>query len=338
MKILILAILLVSSLQAFAGSENKAPGNDGGGGGVLKREGIYLTFGSAGLKVKVGAPQGLESIPNLNLLRDVLLATQRGIPDFYLGQLLDAILPSEKRRYFAINKNQLEDGTYKKLIEEYASLLKNQVDPNNLDLAAITIKEDTFLLPPFFQLKPAEQAAILFHESLWIVKPEIQYDELVYAEMVMQRHIEKNGTKSVYSEEFVDMISRLFDNRTIGFVAAIFEDIKAGLFKKQQMQLRVDPQTKKSYYILPEGLKIPLIQRAENTPIGYKAELSMLLYKATKNYPEFKYLKYLFKNRDYILGGLMGYVPVNPNDLGLGNWSLKPSANEYHATHGMDLK
>ncbi len=284
-------------MSAGASAEITLRGQDGGGGGVIRRDGMYLTFGSA--KVQVGPPQGLTQIPNLDLLISVLEVNQNGIPDSDMATLMQAVLPSPTRRYFKVEPNQLNSETYKRLIEEYAKLLKNQVDPNNLSLAAITIQEDTFLLPPFFSLKSAEQAAILFHESLWLVKPDIKYDELVSAEIVMQAHIERNGVQPAYNSELVAILSGLVNKPQYALYAAIKEDIQAGVFEKYQLPLGVP------YMAAGYSKKKPLHYSKQHYslkdlfPKGvYKnqKELFMDVTRAIKKYPEFKFLKVMYDN------------------------------------------
>jgi hypothetical protein len=313
MKKLILTIMMLASIQTYAGQ-------DGGGGGVIKRDGMYLTFGSA--KVKVGY-LGMQQVPGLDLLISVLEANHRGIPAEFQGLLLNAVLPSNERRYFKIDQSQLNIATYTKLIAEYSKLLKNQIDPNALDLAAITIQNDTFLLPPFFQLKPAEQAAILFHESIWIIKPDIQYDELVSAEVTMQNHIEQFGTNSVYDLELLLVIGQIFNSPSVVFAAALNEDIKAGLFKVEVPQpITPEPPKKKKKSKAPVETPVPqynyitweqllpnshtLFTDRINTGVG---ALVSDLNDAMKKYPQFTFLKALYKVRNSVVSLNLYSVP-----------------------------
>jgi hypothetical protein len=299
MKKLILTIMMLASIQTYAGQ-------DGGGGGVIKRDGMYLTFGSAGMKVKLSAPQGLQQIPSLDLLISVLDSTQGGAPDSLQGKLIDAALPSDVRRYFRIDSSQLDSNVYANLIAEYAKLLNGQIDPSNLDLAAITINRDTYLLPPFFQLKSAEQAAILFHESIWIVKPNVQYDELVNAEMVMQAHIEKYGTRVVYDPDLITMISSIMGYKLLPLLLAIKEDFKNDLFNKYGFPYShiytKNPNypdwgpekfySAEKYYLLTTKL---FLNSSKN-----EAEYLMNIRRDMKQYPEFKFLKILYSLRTKI--------------------------------------
>lgn len=316
MKKLILTIMMLASFQSFAGTVEKQSttrGQDGGGGGVIYRDGIYLTFNSA--KIKVGAPL-LEEIPGMDLLLAVLDNNQKSLSSAVHGELISAIVPSESRRYFKIDQSQLENGTYQRLIAEYAKLLKNQVDPNNLALAAIHIKEDTFLLPPFFQLKQSEQAAILFHESLWIVKPDIEYDQLVRAEMTMQRHIEKFGTQTVFSLDLLTAIGFVAGNYSDIVYAAVIQDAENGLFKKYKFPTeKLWNYVDKTIYIGGDYDKPKSTsQSAYVLNLFSQTSGSILISEvreAMKQYPELQFLKAMYAFRNQIKSLKIKYVLTN---------------------------
>lgn len=320
-KLILTTMIVMASLQGFAGQEPERDarvlkGQDGGGGGVIKRDGMYLTFGSAGMKVKIGAPQGLQQIPGLDLLIGVLGSSLDGMPDKFMGQMLNAVEPSMERRYFKIEQKDLDSNTYGNLIKEYAKLLSGQIDPKNLDLAAITIKNDTFLLPPFFVLKESEQAAILFHESIWILKPEVEYQELVNAEMTMQAHIQNNGAHlNVYNPELAAVIGGIFKNYGLVVYAALEEDVKNGLFIKYKFPV----EEHETYSLGRVDIKLKYGDEE-------KAEYTMWLRKMMSRYPEFKFLKILYSLRTKTL-------TVNINSIPAKHETLQGLAEFYTYSH-----
>ena len=318
MKKIILTIMMLASFQGFAGQ-------DGGGGGVIKRDGQYLTFGSA--KVKLSSPQGIENVPGLELLLNVLDASKSGIPEQFHGQLVNALLPSEERRYFRIDQSQLSSQTYARLIAEYSKLWKGQIDPSNLELAAITVAQDTFLLPPFFRLNQTEQAAILFHESIWLLKPSISYDELVAAEMTMQSHIEKYGTTSTYNPDLVLVFGKILNNYALVLSKAIQADLDAGLFTKpvsEEVLVQVSKR-KNEMKTVQKVIPIELEAILGNLGIGHShlsssgrrltdEESGLLisrLREALVKYPQYKSIKTLYSLRGKISGLITNdYMPL----------------------------
>lgn len=310
MKKLILTLMIFTSFQSFAGQ-------DGGGGGVIKRDGMYLTFGSAGMKVKLSAALQLEQIPSLNLLLSVLDA-QILLPAEFRGQFLQATLPSDLRRYFKIDQSQLNSETYARLIREYSKLWGGQVDPKNLDIAAITVGQDTFLLPPFYHLKAVEQAAILFHESLWIVKPSIAYEDLVSAEITMQSHIEKYGSQSVYNADLMVIFGNALNNTALILAAALIEDLRLGYLVKTVEQ-KENVQNKKGKFeerIIQVQKYIPWYDyikdwRASSTAEQKIASLVVGVRRAMVDYPNSLTLKTLYAFRNHISFASFGYYPKN---------------------------
>ncbi len=306
MKKIIITMMMLASLQGFANGP-KAPGQDGGGGGVIKRDGMYLTFGSAGMKVKLSTPQGLEQIPGLELILSILDAQER-LPDTFRGKLVNAVLPSDIRRYFKIDQSQLNSQTYARLIAEYSKLWNGQVNPNNLDLAAITVANDTYLLPPFFKLNQTEQAAILFHESIWIVKPSISYADLVNAEITMQSHIEKYGTQNVYNPDLMAILGGVLENNALIIAAALKEDLlRDNLVYIAESKKNVQVSKRKTEERTVQEKYISLISLSD---IGYyekgseeeqRARFVMQIRELMKQYPNSLFLKQLYSLRNKIL-------------------------------------
>jgi hypothetical protein len=176
MNKLILVILIMSGLQAYAG-------NDGGGGGIICfTSGKCITLAEAGLRVSSN-PSALEEkgsafkIPtppeppavSEEILREVrniirlLPATPVGMfwfspYNFYAGKYVRVNINNEKK--------------FKKAKAEYAKILKsNGFQQEGFTLAAFTGQEGygemkTYLLPDFYRLNTHSQALILIHEAV----------------------------------------------------------------------------------------------------------------------------------------------------------------------------
>src|ERR1700722_7155737 len=90
------AVLLLASIcsaqQVFANDYAQ-------GGGGIKREGEYLTFGSS--KVKLTHAE-IDSIPGAEMVKRVI--QKMDLPQDIRGKLFEAILPSESHRFFYVDK------------------------------------------------------------------------------------------------------------------------------------------------------------------------------------------------------------------------------------------
>jgi hypothetical protein len=167
---------------------------EGNGGAVIAKEGQYMTFFSAG-KIKVlyqpesGLSDGLKQISGLQKLVDftnnleVLSLADR-------GELLRAIMPTEKRRYYNVDDQWLNSNEAKRILNEYRQL-KGIDEELYLGALTDTFTGRTFLLPSFHRLATESQkAAILFHEAYWILHPEATYQEVINTEMAFQAYLE----------------------------------------------------------------------------------------------------------------------------------------------------
>ena len=162
MKKLVLTILIMSGMPAYAG-------NDGGGGGMLCKDiNNCMTLAEAGLRIKTepdsaSAPkkpavsyevmQEMDSIINgLPVSEDVkqMLKYRVDLP----------ITSYESVEYYDAKK-------FKKIVEEYTQILsENKFPDSNLTIAAISNYEKTYLLPEFLKLNTHSQALMLIHEGV----------------------------------------------------------------------------------------------------------------------------------------------------------------------------
>ncbi len=203
-KVLIaLTVLPIFAFADFAGN------SAGGGGAGITRKGQYITFGSAGLRLKLGGALRRDQLPALEKLVEAL--TSPLVSSITMVKVIDAIMPSSSRKYFPIEDAQLDEAKRAELMKVYQQMTNAQYDPNDVVLFGITVGNETYLLPKFFKIrsieKPlevaeAEEAAVLFHESLWVLNPkwaltpELYYEKVVEGEMLIQAHIQnKNVNK-----------------------------------------------------------------------------------------------------------------------------------------------
>ncbi|MGZ3748225.1 MAG: hypothetical protein ACXVCD_12885 [Pseudobdellovibrionaceae bacterium] len=161
-------------------------GDHSGGGGGISNEGRPMTFFSAGIVVE---PQSKKSVPGLTeLLR--LISSFEYLSPTRKSMILGALMPTATRNYFDIKESDFNQDAREKLFQEYSKVTGTKL--NELALFAVTEPKTkkTFLLPDFYKLKPTEQMAILFHESLWILHPNAGYQQVIQEEEALQRYLE----------------------------------------------------------------------------------------------------------------------------------------------------
>lgn len=182
MKSFISVCVLLFSVNIFAAKEVQ------NGGGGTTQDGSYQTWGSARISVDKD-PLGFYAVPGLSLLTDRLL--RMPLPENVKGELLAAITPSLARNYHQISSDKFDPSAHANLVSIYAKLLN--VSPENVVIFAVTEPKTkkTMLLPEFFRLTEIEQAAILFHEALWLVNSKATYEQIINIEQVTQAYLQE---------------------------------------------------------------------------------------------------------------------------------------------------
>lgn len=220
-KLLLLAFLLNLSL-AFAHEK-------GNGGGGIKESGVYKTFYSARILVN---PVPETEIPGSGLYIDTinsLVPNSREATD-----LISLGLPINDRVFYRILEEKMDETLMKRLLEEYERV--SGVPLNKLAIFAITdiAAKTTYLLPSFYKLSEVEQAAILFHEAYWILKPDSTYAQVIEAEMAFQEFVEMTiqGRTSMKLPQFLTRFAEKFSTTSFRNVA-----IKYALKMDAQHQL-----------------------------------------------------------------------------------------------------
>lgn len=204
----------------------------GNGGGGIKREGEFLTFGSARVQLTpIESP--LRDVPGV----EMLIQEINGLP--YLskhdkGVLISHVFPTANRRYFNIEEKDLSEEAINELKRIYGETVN--VDPDKIAIFAITSRgyKDTFILPNFYKLREmSEQAAIIWHESLWTMIPRMPYGEdyrfVIQTEMNMQAYIEKKTSDNLL--KVMEDLSLILRNKALILSVLADFDIKNGHFK-----------------------------------------------------------------------------------------------------------
>jgi len=165
--LLVFALLSQQSLHAKGGD---MVGN--GGGGLRIKNGV-TTFSSEYFNQHTSEIRPAQ-LPGLKMaLKGV---KKIGLPHHIKSRLTTALFASSpKRRYYRVSSDIPPaniNNCYKDIYKEALSIsgLKNSED--EIIVFASTIGSETFLYPSFFQLNEISQGAILFHEALWVVRPD----------------------------------------------------------------------------------------------------------------------------------------------------------------------
>lgn len=231
----LLAAALACATTAYAGSE----GRNGGGG--IERNGMVLTFGSAGYHIGLD-PLEPEDVPGMDRLHDAIRALP--LSSLHHTTLLEAIIPTETRRYFKIAGNQLGDLQKAALFSAYQKAIGQSIPNASLRVFAVTSPStrETYLLPDFFRLGTAEQqAAILLHESVWTMG-QSDYSYVMRLEEKFQAYLEHGSP--AYDQMLYPLLDDLLKDHFISVKAALIADWKSGALKDlivNGKQLRVLP-------------------------------------------------------------------------------------------------
>ncbi len=168
-------------------------GQEGNGGGGIQRNGQVMTFYTAKVYTESLAYSN-EQIIN-ELLEDISLI--KSMPQSLTGKLLAAMKPSNRRTY--VNLTNLDPSTKSRLMAEYQRITGFKAKKLTLFALTDSTTKTTFILPEFYQLSRNEQKAILFHEGIWILKPDSSYNQIISVEMTFQRYLENpNNMKNIY--------------------------------------------------------------------------------------------------------------------------------------------
>lgn len=215
MKSLLVVMMLAMSFGSYAKTTmTEGPRVVGNGGGGVKQNGVYKTFYSAGIYVS----EELDEVPG----GELYTTTIQGLVGEGISttKLVAAGLPYGDRKFYKISESKMDDKTMDRLLEEYARIVNQPAD--GLTIFAVTDIESksTYLLPSFFKLNEVEQAAILFHEAYWILKPNATYSEVVAAEMSFQKYVE-GAIAGKYEVKLPRLVGSLLEDPSIALKTAM---------------------------------------------------------------------------------------------------------------------
>ncbi len=207
-NIFLVIVVLCVSIFSYANEGVDAREVQNGGGGVRDNDG-FKTFYSANIPVYPNALQ-LNEIPGMGLLVDNI--SNLMVSDPWISPILVSIFPHEDRKYYRVNQSELNDVQRLELNKIYGQQLG--VNPDQVVIFAFTDprSKNTFLLPSFFKLKESEQAAILFHESLWAYNPQLSYATVIESEQAAQAYFEQpESAQKAFT--FYSRLGRIYQNR-----------------------------------------------------------------------------------------------------------------------------
>lgn len=212
--------LFFLSISCLAGIEVR------NGGGGWTNDGQYMTFYSAKIPVQKKALDPSQ-IPGLNYLVNKMFSLE--ITEQARTEILKAIFPVSNRSYYSANASQFDENLKEDLRRKYAEIMGMR--EQNIAIFATTnpSSSETVLLPDFYKLKESEQAAILFHESLWLLNPNLNYSSILAAEEAAQAYFE-NEQDGEKIHAFYYQLSLLMNDRTIPLGAALQFDKNRHLF------------------------------------------------------------------------------------------------------------
>jgi hypothetical protein len=228
MKKLIFIVMMLNLSFVFAHEK-------GNGGGGVNENGVYRTFYSAGVIVN---PRPETEVPGAKLyLKTINSLVENGET---ASELISNALPMRDRLFYRVKEESMGKDLMDRLLEEYERV--SGQPKNQLTIFAITdiAKKTTYLLPSFYKLSEVEQAAILFHEAFWIIRPESDYSEVIRAEMAFQEFVEKTK-KGKASVKLPRLLGETMGKRNIAFNYAIKMDAQT-----QSAPDLIDPQMKVS--------------------------------------------------------------------------------------------
>ncbi|HMN67331.1 MAG TPA: hypothetical protein PKC28_02220 [Bdellovibrionales bacterium] len=212
---LVLMFLALSSADVWGGT--RIIGNPAGG---VVREGVYKTFGSAGVYID---PSPLSTIPGMDVL--VQAIDDMELTSWQAARLLEGILPFGARKYY--NATEMDPLEQAKLIQEYARTTGQPA--RSIVIFAVTDVPSrvTYVFPEFYSLSPADQGAILFHESYWLLKSNASFAEVISAEIAFTRHVTAKAA-GAYDPAFARKIGEILGDAAIPLNQALMTDIKSG--------------------------------------------------------------------------------------------------------------
>lgn len=236
-----------------------------GAGGINDSKVGYMTFYSANVPVEI-FPEEAPAIPGLQFLAQKI--AKMPLPTSCTALMYLNTYPSPKRRYFRAKDGEEFDKAKKKLIRQYSAI--THIPSEHLVLFAITdpATSTTLLLPEFYHLSEVEQAAILFHESLWAGGYGLSYETVIMAEQAAQAYFLNSNDKETYYRFFATLNNVLPAH--LGRYALLYAAINFELNNKKMPFLEmVGPgigNTTASFYDYRGALTVQVMNKLNENP------------------------------------------------------------------------
>lgn len=246
-SIVLLFALFVGISQAHAVIADM--GNEGRGGGGITRNGKNLSFATAGIMLSL---EPMQEVPGLELLATAI--NNLTLPQDIRVILKKSYLNFSPREYYAVNADK--SLSLKNITKIYESVIGRPKKGEKIAIFAVTTGNETYLFPEFFTLTETEKAAILWHETLWVIfadpkskTPLQDYGSILDLEIRLQKYIESGFkfNRGLYLE-----LSKKFDRFDISLEAAIEEDRLQG-----RTDIYLDSKGRLKYWALFDDLSIP---------------------------------------------------------------------------------
>jgi hypothetical protein len=155
--------LVIFALTVLCLSGEASVGGDTHGGAGVRRNGQYLTVGSANVLV---SPVQAD-LPELNFVIDKIMELK--LDENIAARLLESVSQTVNRKYFMVEK--VSEEKEKEFVRAYKNLFQDMRQDDSVVLYGITdtTAKETYLLPSYNRLPDmVSKATILFHESLWL--------------------------------------------------------------------------------------------------------------------------------------------------------------------------
>lgn len=230
MKRILSALVLITLVHASGSfAQMESASGSGNGGGLVERNGQYLSFLTAGAKTKVPvSPLTVKELPDLEVFERKI--NQLLLPDSIRYEILGGTRISHDRKYYKANLRNIPAADLERIKNEY----KKSVSINGNDtlvLAAITQGKETYLFEPYFEIvKENSRLAILAHEAFWVLSlGKANYQKIIQAEMQLESCFDQiQSNKLVSCMNFAYAYADLSNRRYIPIQVAAYDDWKMG--------------------------------------------------------------------------------------------------------------
>lgn len=165
-------------------------GNPGAG---VERNGEFLTFNSAGIRIPVApSTSPADALDRLPELRELLswISSATHLTVQAKDRLLRHLIPGQRRTYIDAAPQGLSPQVEARILAQYARAANVPVRELRLFALTDTTQGTTYLLPSYRRLQTLPQKwAALIHEAFWMTKPNGNYEEAIRIEMAFERLI-----------------------------------------------------------------------------------------------------------------------------------------------------